>query len=103
MEKSASVNKIVVLSAFGMFLDGYELTVIAFAVLLIPNYIHLSNYSLEYGLLIASVIIGAIIGTILVGYISDLIGRRRRLMVNLTLFFLIYPIHGMLFQTSLTA
>jgi MFS family permease len=89
MEKSASVNKIVVLSAFGMFLDGYELTVIAFAVLLIPNYIHLSNYSLEYGLLIASVIIGAIIGTILVGYISDLIGRRR-VYISTLLFFIIF-------------
>ncbi len=89
MEKTASVNKIVVLSSFGMLLDGYQLTIIAFAVLLIPNYIHLNNYSLDYGLLIASVIIGAIIGTILVGYLSDLIGRRRVYLSTL-LFFILF-------------
>ncbi|WP_337860413.1 MFS transporter [Ferroplasma sp.] len=89
MEKNANVNKIVVLSSFGMLLDGYQLTVIAFAVLLIPNYIHLSDYSLDYGLLIASVIIGAIIGTIIVGYLSDLIGRRRVYLSTL-LFFILF-------------
>lgn len=89
MKENNSINKIIVLSSFGMFLDGYELTVIAFAVLLIPLYIKLDDYSLDYGLLIASVIIGAIIGTIIVGYISDLIGRRRVYLSTLV-FFIIF-------------
>ncbi len=84
-----SVNKITILSSFGMLLDGYQLTVIAFAVLLIKNYIPLS--SLEYGLLIASVIIGAIIGTIMVGYISDLFGRRR-IYLSTLIFFIIFDL-----------
>jgi MFS family permease len=86
VKENNSINKIIVLSSFGMFLDGYELTVIAFAVLLIPLYIKLDDYSLDYGLLIASVIIGAIIGTIIVGYISDLIGRRRVYLSTLVFF-----------------
>ena len=84
-----SVNKTTILSSFGMFLDGYQLTVIAFAVLLIQNYIPLS--SLEYGLIIASVIIGAIIGTIMVGYISDLFGRRR-IYLSTLIFFIIFDL-----------
>uniref|UniRef100_UPI002630F152 MFS transporter n=1 Tax=Ferroplasma sp. TaxID=2591003 RepID=UPI002630F152 len=84
-----SVNKITILSSFGMLLDGYQLTVIAFAVLLIKNYIPLS--SLQYGLLIASVIIGAIIGTIMVGYISDLFGRRR-IYLSTLIFFIIFDL-----------
>ena len=84
-----SVNKITILSSFGMLLDGYQLTVIAFAVILIQNYIPLS--SLEYGLIIASVIIGAIIGTIMVGYISDLFGRRR-IYLSTLIFFIIFDL-----------
>ena len=84
-----SLNKITVLSSFGMLLDGYQLTVIAFAVILIQNYIPLG--SLEYGLIIASVIIGAIIGTIMVGYISDLFGRRR-IYLSTLIFFIIFDL-----------
>jgi len=91
VEKSASVNKIVTLSSFGMLLDGYQLTVIAFAILIIPNYIHMSDLALDSGLLIASVIIGAIIGTIMVGYLSDLIGRRRVYLSTL-LFFILFDL-----------
>ena len=84
-----SVNKITVLSSFGMLLDGYQLTVIAFAVILIQNYIPLS--SLEYGLIIASVIIGALIGTIMVGYLSDIFGRRR-IYLSTLVFFIIFDL-----------
>ena len=84
MNKNTNVNKIVILSSFGMYLDGYQLTVIAFAILLIQNYIYLT--SLEYGLIIASVIIGAIIGTITVGYMSDVFGRRKVYLSTLVFF-----------------
>ena len=84
-----SVNKITVLSSFGMLLDGYQLTVIAFAVILIQNYIPLS--SLEYGLIIASVIIGAITGTIMVGYLSDIFGTRR-IYLSTLVFFIIFDL-----------
>ena len=89
MKGVTSINKITVLSSFGMLLDGYQLTVIAFAVILIQNYISLS--SLEYGLIIASVIIGAIIGTIMVGYLSDLLGRRR-IYLSTLIFFIIFDL-----------
>ncbi len=84
-----NLNKIVILSAFGMYLDGYQLTVMAFAVLLIQNYIFLT--SLEYALLIASVIIGAIIGTISIGYLADIFGRRR-IYLSTLIFFIIFDL-----------
>ncbi|KJE49654.1 MULTISPECIES: MFS transporter [Acidiplasma] len=89
MEKSISTNRIVVLSSFGMYLDGYQLTVIAFAILLINEYIHLNSF--EYGLIIASVIIGAIIGTVIIGYISDILGRRR-IYLSTLIFFILFDI-----------
>lgn len=89
MNETLNVNKIVVLSAFGMYLDGYQLTVIAFAILLIPEYIAITT--LEYGLLIASVIIGAIIGTVSVGYLSDIFGRRR-IYLSTLIFFIIFDL-----------
>ncbi|WP_061950786.1 MFS transporter [Acidiplasma cupricumulans] len=89
MEKSISTNRIVVLSSFGMYLDGYQLTVIAFAILLINEYIHLNSF--EYGLIIASVIIGAIIGTVIIGYTSDILGRRR-IYLSTLIFFILFDI-----------
>ncbi len=87
MQSKISVNKAVILSAFGMYLDGYQLTVMAFAVLLIPTYIHINT--LEYSLLIASVIIGAIIGALVIGYIADLVGRRRVYLSTLIFFIIL--------------
>ncbi len=89
MNETLNANKIVVLSAFGMYLDGYQLTVIAFAILLIPEYIAITT--LEYGLLIASVIIGAIIGTVSIGYLSDIFGRRR-IYLSTLIFFIIFDL-----------
>ncbi|MEM0139869.1 MAG: MFS transporter [Ferroplasma sp.] len=86
MKDKISINKAVVLSAFGMYLDGYELTVMAFAILIIPQYIKVNT--LGDGLLIASVIIGAIIGSLIIGYISDIVGRRR-VYVSTLIFFII--------------
>jgi Arabinose efflux permease len=81
-----NIDKMAVLASFGMFLDGYQLTVMAFATLLIPTYI--SMPVIGSGLLIASVIIGAIIGTVTIGYISDILGRRKVYLSTL-LFFII--------------
>ncbi len=89
MNENSDVNKIVILSSFGMYLDGYQLTVMAFAILLIQNYIALT--SLEYGLIIASVIMGAIIGTVMIGYISDIFGRRK-IYLSTLIFFIIFDL-----------
>ena len=69
------------LSSAGMFLDGYSLTVIAFAIILINPYFSLN--ALESGLIIASVVFGSIIGALLIGYFSDIFGRKSVYILNM--------------------
>ena len=72
------------LSSAGMFLDGYSLTVIAFAIILINPYFRLNT--LESGLIIASVVFGSIIGALLIGYFSDVFGRKSVYILNMAVF-----------------
>ena len=72
------------LSSAGMFLDGYSLTVIAFAIILINPYFRL--HTLESGLIIASVVFGSIIGALLIGYFSDVFGRKSVYILNMAVF-----------------
>ncbi len=72
------------LSSAGMFLDGYSLTVIAFAIILINPYFSLNV--LESGLIIASVVFGSIIGALLIGYFSDIFGRKSVYILNMGVF-----------------
>ncbi len=76
--------KPLILSSAGMFLDGYSLTIIAFAIILINPYFHLS--ALGSGLVIGSVVIGSIFGAILIGYTGDLFGRRWVYVANMAVF-----------------
>ncbi len=75
------------MSSAGMLLDGYQLTVIALAILIMKP--DLSLTPLQSSLLIDSLILGTIIGAVTVGYLSDLFGRKRIYMFNL-LFFTIF-------------
>ena len=72
------------LSSAGMFLDGYSLTIIAFAIILINPYFRLN--ALESGLIIASVVFGSIIGALLIGYFSDIFGRKSVYILNMAVF-----------------
>ena len=72
------------LSSAGMFLDGYSLTIIAFAIILINPYFSLN--ALESGLIIASVVFGSIIGALLIGYFSDIFGRKSVYILNMAVF-----------------
>lgn len=77
-------TKSLLLSSAGMFLDGYSLTVIAFAIILINPYFHLS--AIKSGLVIGSVVIGSIFGAVVVGYLGDLFGRKSVYVLNMALF-----------------
>lgn len=77
-------TKPLLLSSAGMFLDGYSLTVIAFAIILIGPYFSLN--SLESGLVIASVVLGSIIGALLIGYFGDVFGRKPVYILNMAVF-----------------
>ena len=82
--RAAFFTKPLLLSSAGMFLDGYSLTIIAFAIILIGPYFSLD--SLESGLVIASVVFGSIIGAVLVGYSGDVFGRKSVYILNMAVF-----------------
>ncbi|WP_413229975.1 sugar porter family MFS transporter [Halobacillus litoralis] len=75
MNKNLSKNWIFFFGALGGLLYGYDTGVISGALLFIGKDIPLSNF-LE-GLVVSSLLVGAIIGAGLSGYVSDRFGRRR--------------------------
>jgi len=84
---------ILLMATAGMFLDGYQLSVISLAVLYMAPDLKLSQFQIS--LVLGSVILGTIIGTISIGYISDLFGRRKIYIYNLA-FFLFFGIISIL-------
>ncbi|MGC8619421.1 MAG: MFS transporter [Thermoplasmata archaeon] len=82
----ASPVKLLFMAAAGVYLDGYQLSVIALAVLLMVPDLHLSTF--QESLVLGAVILGTIIGTISIGYLADLFGRRRIYIYNLAFFLL---------------
>ncbi len=86
------------LVAFGEFIDGYDLLVMGAALILLKPQFGLSPAAL--GLLGASTFLGAILGLLVFGDLSDRLGRRVSLVVNL-FFFVVFAI-GSAFVTSAT-
>ncbi len=84
IDKNGFFTRPLLLSSTGMFLDGYSLTIIAFAIILINPYFSLN--ALESGLIIASVVFGSIIGALLIGYFSDIFGRKSVYILNMAVF-----------------
>ncbi len=83
-ENGLFFTKPLLLSSAGMFLDGYSLTVIAFAIILINPYFRLN--ALESGLIIASVVLGSAIGALSIGYMGDIFGRKSVYILNMAVF-----------------
>jgi Major Facilitator Superfamily len=69
------------LSAMGVFLDGFGLTVIAAVGLLIQERFRYSGNTV--GLVDASAFIGMVIGSLAIGWMTDRIGRRKMYFVDL--------------------
>lgn len=76
--------KITALSSGGSFLDGYDISVVSIAILELRN-----QFSLTSGdstLLLGSTLIGMIFGGIIMGYLTDLRGRRSLYLLDMLLF-----------------
>lgn len=84
--KKVSPVRLLFMAAAGVYLDGYQLSVIALAVLLMVPDLNLTTF--QESLVLGSVILGTIIGTVVVGYLADLFGRRRIYIYNLAFFLL---------------
>ena len=87
----------IVLVALGEFIDGYDLIVMGAALILLRPQFHLTPS--QIGLLGGASFIGAAIGMVVFGDLSDRLGRRAIFVANL-LFFVVFSIASA-FVTSL--
>jgi len=79
-------KKITALSIGGTFLDGFDISIISVALIVMSKTQFGTNTALGSGLIGASTIIGMLIGAILFGYITDLYGRKTMYMYDMALF-----------------
>lgn len=84
--------RIWLLSAMGVFLDGFDLFVIAIAMPLIVQ--HLEPTPVMQGLIGASATIGAILGASVLGRLTDLWGRKYLYLADLSVFIVFAVISG---------
>lgn len=82
-------RKVTALSSCGLFLDGFDLTVIAVALPVLEDRWHLSGATL--GLVSSSALIGMFVGAIGLGWLTDRIGRRTVYGIDL-LFFVLFAL-----------
>ena len=78
-------RKVTLLSAAGMFLDGYDLAVIAVALPVLKKQWDISP-GLE-GILAASAVFGMLIGALVFGRLTDRLGRKKMYLIDLICFF----------------
>ena len=76
--------RITALSSGGSFLDGYDISIISVAILILQSQFSLSP--IEVTLLLGSTILGMIFGGVFIGYITDLRGRRYVYMWDMAFF-----------------
>ncbi|WP_040810159.1 MFS transporter [Nocardia concava] len=80
-ELAAFHRKVTVLSAAGMFLDGYDITVIAVALPTVTKQWHMSSFMT--GAVSAAAVIGMFVGALVFGRLTDRLGRKKMYLVNL--------------------
>lgn len=79
-----SLSRIVILTAAGAFLDGYDLLIMGAALLLLVPHFHLGGA--ETGMLGSLPFLGMAIGSLFAGRLCDRIGRRRVYMIDIIFF-----------------
>ena len=80
------VYVVAVVSALGGLLFGYDTGVISGAILFIEKDYALSN--ILVGIVVSAVLIGAVIGAAIAGYLADLVGRRKMILMAAIVFIL---------------
>ena len=85
--------KIFTISSMGMFLNGYDLSVITLAMVVIPHQIGLSTE--QYLAVNASAFAGMLMGAPIIGRLADRIGRRRIFGLDLILFVVFAILSGL--------
>ncbi len=75
--------KSVLVGGAGVLADGYNLYSVSITAFLIQKYLNLS--SIELGAVIAGTYYGAVIGSLLLGFLSDKLGRKALYGIDVTL------------------
>lgn len=86
---SAFIRRLTALSAAGVFLDGYDLTIISVALLFIKPQFHPSSF--QVGFIGAAAVVGMFFGALVLGNLTDRVGRRTMYLLDL-LFFVVFAI-----------
>lgn len=76
--------RLVWISVSGVFLDGYDISIIGLALLQVKAQFHALPWQL--GLVGSAILVGNFVGALIFGRIADLIGRRAMFMVNVVFF-----------------
>ncbi|BDC17827.1 MFS transporter [Acidianus sp. HS-5] len=82
-------------SSAGFFLDGYDLSVISFALYFITEEMRLN--SSEEGLVSSASLIGMTVGALIFGFLADKVGRKKLMGIDL-IFFMVFGITSALSQ-----
>ncbi|PSR22726.1 MAG: MFS transporter [Sulfobacillus acidophilus] len=92
---SGFIRRLTFLSAMGLFLDGYDLTIISVALLFIKSDFHPS--AALVGLVGAAATGGMLLGSLIFGNLTDRFGRRTMYLLDL-LFFVVFTLLAALSQ-----
>lgn len=87
-EKKISAKFIYFFGAFGGILFGYDIGVMTGALPFLQNDWNLANNPMAIGMITSSVMLGAIAGGAIAGAISDVLGRRKMILVSSLIFVL---------------
>ncbi len=87
------VTRLTILSAMGVFLDGYDLTILSVALLFIVPQYHPTPHIV--GLVGAAALGGMFVGSLVIGNITDRVGRRMMYLWDMAIFVVFAIIAGL--------
>lgn len=94
----AGQRKLLALSISGVFLDGYDITIISLGLLQLKSQFHMGSF--QTGFVAAAILVGNFVGAVLFGRIADRVGRRSMFIIDVV-FFIVFAILSGLTQNYL--
>lgn len=78
------LRRLIWISVSGVFLDGYDISIIALALLQVKGEFHALPW--QIGLVGSAILVGNFLGALLFGRLADLVGRRAMFILNVVFF-----------------